>query len=111
MIDWDRVADLRDEVGEDDFAMIVDLFQEEVDEVITRLRADRSLVRIEEDLHFLRGSALNLGFRALGRLCQEGERLAAEGRLATFDLKALLDTYDASWAAFRAGKAGLQTPA
>lgn len=110
MIDWDRVANLRDEVGEDDFAMIVDLFQEEVDEVIARLRADPSLARIEEDLHFLRGSALNLGFRALGRLCHEGERMAAEGRLAEFDREALFEAYEASWAMFRAGKAGLQPP-
>lgn len=61
MIDWDRVTDLHDEVGAEDFEMIVGLFEEEVGEVIARLRADPAVERMEEDLHFLRGSALNLG--------------------------------------------------
>ena len=103
MIDWNRVADLRAEVGEEDFEMIVGIFHDEVEEVIARLRQALDLGRLEEDLHFLRGSALNLGFRALGRLCNEGERLAAEGRVAAFDLAELFRVYDQSWVAFRRG--------
>ena len=33
MIDWKRVRELRDEIGEEDFSEVVDLFLEEVEEV------------------------------------------------------------------------------
>jgi HPt (histidine-containing phosphotransfer) domain-containing protein len=34
-------------------------------------------VKIEEHMHFLKGAALNLGFEALARICQQGETEAA----------------------------------
>ena len=102
MIDWTRVTALREEVGDEDFAMIVDIFRDEVDEVIARLRAAPDAGRIEEDLYFLKGSALNLGFAALGNLCHEGEALAGGGRLDAFDLGRLFTVYEQSWADFRA---------
>jgi HPt (histidine-containing phosphotransfer) domain-containing protein len=34
---------------------------------------------MESDLHFLKGSALNLGFSDLASLCQTEERRAAQG--------------------------------
>ena len=37
MIDWTRVDELRNEVGNDDFLEVAELFLEEVDEVISRL--------------------------------------------------------------------------
>ncbi|MCU0912305.1 MAG: Hpt domain-containing protein [Rhodobacteraceae bacterium] len=79
MIDWDRVAQLRDEVGPHDFGEVVELFLEEVDEVTGRLPAAAAAGRLSDDLHFLKGSALNLGFRAFGIMCQEAERAAAAG--------------------------------
>lgn len=103
MIDWTRVSDLKEEVGEEDFDMILGIFEEEVNEVVARLRTTTDRSRMAEDLHFLKGSALNLGFTAVGRLCEVGERLGAEGRIAEFDLQALLDAYDASWGVFRRG--------
>ena len=79
MIDWDRVAQLREEVGPEDFGEVVQLFLEEVDEVTERLATVAEAGRLSEDLHFLRGSALNLGFRDFGMMCQEAERVAAAG--------------------------------
>ena len=38
MIDWQRVSDLRRDIGEDDFADVVDVFLEEVQEAMDRLR-------------------------------------------------------------------------
>ena len=38
MIHWPRVVELRDEVGPEDFDEVVDLFIEEVQEVIERLQ-------------------------------------------------------------------------
>lgn len=102
MIDWQRVRELRDEVGDDAFAEVVDLFLEEVSEVVDRLRTCPDPDRYEEDLHFLKGSALNLGFDDLGRLCQAGESAAADGRAHEVDLAAVLESYDRSRSHFLA---------
>lgn len=96
MIDWERVADLRAEVGEEDFAEVVDLFLEEVEGVVARLHIAPDSALYEEDLHFLKGSALNLGFRDFSALCQTGEKLAATGQAAGVDLAGVLACYEAS---------------
>lgn len=94
MIDWERVAELRAEVGEDGFAEVIALFLDETDEVTARLgAATGDLCR---DLHFLKGSALNLGFRQLAQLCQEGERKCALGAQAEVDVSALIQLYRSS---------------
>lgn len=100
MIDWDRVATLREEVGDDCFDEVVSLFLEEVDAVILRLHTAPDPTRLEGDLHFLKGGALNLGFHDLGLLCQTGERLAASGQAAQVDLQAVIALYAASRQAF-----------
>lgn len=105
MIDWDRVADLRSEVGEDGFAEVIDLFLEETDEVVARLQQMHAGQPLGRDLHFLKGSALNLGFRDLAQLCQEGERNSSAG--SAVDLPQLLWLYQQSKAAFQAGLARL----
>jgi HPt (histidine-containing phosphotransfer) domain-containing protein len=103
MILWSRVGELRDEVGADDFNEVVDLFLEEVDEVILRLQGnyDRSL--LEQDLHFLKGSALSLGFQAFSDICQHGERRAAAGGGAQVDIGAVIEVFNLSRAIFMAG--------
>lgn len=105
MIDWGRVVELRDEIGADGFAEVVDLFLEEVEEVVARLREPAGRARLEEDLHFLKGCAWNLGFAGFGALCLEGERLAARGQGQAVDVPALLQSYDLSQAAFLEGLA------
>jgi len=100
MILWSRVTELRDEVGADDFQEVIDLFLDEVEEVIDRLRADADRSQLEQDLHFLKGSALNLGFATFSDLCQDGERLAAGGKAGDVDLAAIVDGYDRSKVAF-----------
>ena len=104
MIDWDRVKELCAEIGADDFAEVVDMFLSEADEASGRLSPDLSAKAMEADLHFLKGAALNLGFRALANLCQEGERRAAAGDTCV-DLDAVRDTYQASKVAFDSGVA------
>jgi HPt (histidine-containing phosphotransfer) domain-containing protein len=100
MIDWTRVETLREEVGEDSFVEVVALFLDEVDEVADRFRAAPDVARLERDLHFLKGSALNLGFARLGDLCQTGERMAAEGRADAVDVAEILAVYAESRRAF-----------
>ena len=100
MIDWERVADLRAEVGEDDFRDVLELFLEEVEEVIDRLKTRPDTSRYEDDLHFLKGSALNLGFRHFSAQCQIGEKMAANGQGADVDIAAVLGSYRDSKALF-----------
>jgi HPt (histidine-containing phosphotransfer) domain-containing protein len=103
MIDWKRIAELRDEIGAEDFSEVVALFLEEVDGEIALLRDSCADDALESRLHFLKGSALNLGFREFAALCQAGESAAAAGRPQSVDLPAILASYEASKADFIAG--------
>ncbi|MBL3568279.1 hypothetical protein BV509_01980 [Rhodovulum sulfidophilum] len=94
MIDWTRVDELRDEVGEDAFDEVLDLFLEEVDEVIERVAPGRDPADLAADLHFVRGSALNLGFKDFCVLCQGIERQLAQGQ--NVDLAPLTAAYASS---------------
>ncbi|MEM8632710.1 MAG: Hpt domain-containing protein [Pseudomonadota bacterium] len=102
MINWDRVAELRDEVGEEDFGEVVELFLEEVEGTLDKLRTAPEIEKLEDDLHFLKGGALNLGFDEFGQLCMIGERAAADGKAAGIDLAQILKSYAVSKAAFMA---------
>ncbi|MQQ08231.1 Hpt domain-containing protein [Epibacterium sp. SM1979] len=95
MIDWSRVSELREEIGAEDFDEVVEIFLEEVEGVLDKLRAnDRSA--LEQDLHFLKGSALNLGFRKFSMQCMEGERAAAQGMGDSVDLPSIVTMYEQS---------------
>ncbi|MGH1330109.1 MAG: Hpt domain-containing protein [Paracoccaceae bacterium] len=96
MIDWIRVNELRSEVGVEDFNEVVLLFLEEVDEVIEELKAAPDPAQYEEQLHFLKGSALNLGFAHFSALCQIGETQAAQGQLEAVQLPEILAAFDLS---------------
>jgi len=102
MIDWSRVRQLRDEVGIGEFDEVVQIFLDEVQETIERLHQDTARVELEQNLHFLKGSALSLGFQRFSRMCQDGERSAAAGNADDVDLASILATYDDSRAMFQA---------
>ncbi|WP_298851335.1 Hpt domain-containing protein [uncultured Ruegeria sp.] len=102
MIHWTRVRQLRNEVGPSEFEEVVQIFLEEVQEVITRLHQDTRRVELEQNLHFLKGSALSLGFDQFSRLCQDGERQAAAGQGADVDLPAILAVFESSKTVFEA---------
>ncbi|TCK99882.1 Hpt domain-containing protein [Shimia isoporae] len=101
MINWERVEELRDEIGPEDFDEVVDLFLDEVEEVIERLRSEPDLSSLEADLHFLKGSALNLGFETFSQLCQAGEAASAAGQAASVDVPAVLAAFADSKATFQ----------
>lgn len=73
MIDRKRIENLKAEVGEDDLAEVVMLFCEEVEETLDRIRAPAARI-VPDDLHFLKGSALNIGFVEMAGLCQLAEK-------------------------------------
>ncbi|MCD9147031.1 Hpt domain-containing protein [Pseudophaeobacter flagellatus] len=101
MINWPRVKELKDEIGSDGFDEVVELFLEEVDEIIEKLRGD-DRGQLEQDLHFLKGCALNLGFDQFSDLCLKGERQAAGGAADTVDLPEILANFDQSKQVFLA---------
>ena len=98
MIDWDRVRDLKEEIGDDDFEEVVAMFLEEVDTLIVAL--DPAAPGAEGDLHSLKSAALNLGFARFATLCGDGERIAAQG--GTPDLAPIRAAYTASRTEFAA---------
>ena len=93
MIDWARVSELRDEVGAEDFDEVVELFLEEVDEAIAALHDLADLSELEPQCDFLKGSALNYGFRDFANLCQAGEAAAAAGQGADVDIATIVQSY------------------
>lgn len=100
MINWERVEQLRQEIGDDGFGEVVALFLEEADEAVARLSAGTAAA-LAGDLHFLKGSALNLGLADLAELCQQGERAVAQGD--GVDVAAIRQVYAQSRPALLAG--------
>lgn len=96
MIDWNRLAELKSEVGEEDFGEIVDLFLEETDEVMDRIKISSAADLKEDDLHFLKGSSMNLGFATFSTLCASAEKAAAAGASDQIDVSQLVATYYAA---------------
>jgi HPt (histidine-containing phosphotransfer) domain-containing protein len=105
MVDWERVAELRSHIGAEDFTVVVDLFLEETDEAIARLGAVSRTAEVEAVLHFLKGSALNLGLAALAQICADGERRAAAGQADAVDLGEIAASYARSRSALVEGLA------
>jgi HPt (histidine-containing phosphotransfer) domain-containing protein len=100
MIDWSRVEELKNEIGAEDFAEVVALFLEEADEVVADMGRGLPAPKVESALHFLKGSALNLGFSKLAKLCQGGETVAAQGDAGAVDLREVVLAYEQSKSAF-----------
>ena len=110
MIDWTRVSDLKAEIGDDGFVELAALFLEETDEVADRLATRPQSADLGRDMHFLKGSALNLGFSDLASMCQDAERRAAQSEGHLIDLGQILACYRLSKTAFLEGL-GRQTAA
>ncbi|MDQ2094230.1 Hpt domain-containing protein [Rhodalgimonas zhirmunskyi] len=96
MIDWGKVSELNQEIGPEDFAEVVELFLEEVDATIAEIAAGMPEERLEETLHFLKGSALNLGFSEFAGLCAKYEQSAHRGAFDKIDLGRVSESYVAS---------------
>ncbi|QDC07980.1 Hpt domain-containing protein [Oceanicola sp. D3] len=102
MIDWARVSELRDEVGDEAFEEVTELFLEEVEEVLIKFEAGQS-ASWEEDFHFLKSSALNMGFTEVAQLCQDGELRARQGGAGASEAAAVVASFRASRVAFEQG--------
>lgn len=109
MIDWTRIAQLRRDIGEDDFDEVIEIFVDEVEGIIDGLRDAVSPEQIADDLHSLKGSASNLGFTAVAQICSTGAARAQSLDQGGFDLAELLQTYELSKACFLDGIAAKLT--
>lgn len=96
MIDWARVIELRDEIGHEDFADVTEIFLEEMEEGIVALQTGLVGSTVEEQLHFLKGSALNIGFSEFAEKCAAGEDRAARGVHDQVDLEGIIHAYQSS---------------
>lgn len=72
MIDWTRVDDLRLEIDPDSFTEILLSFLDESAQALHRL-AQSDPDQQAEARHFLKGTALALGFNDLARACDRHE--------------------------------------
>lgn len=97
MIDWGRVKELQDDLGAEDFNEITALFMEEVETCLGGLLSGGTQ-NFRDDLHFLKGSAANLGFATLRDTCE-----ALEQSLDTDEIANLKEIYAASKAGFLSG--------
>ena len=100
MIDWNRVDELREEVGDEAFEEVVALFLEEVDETVADISTITDSAQVRDVLHFLKGSALNLGFQSLADFCRDGESKVDQGE--TVQLSLIIERYRDSRRAFLA---------
>ena len=102
MLDWDRISELQDEIGPDAFHEVVTLFLDEVEASLDRLRSLTDAPAIESELHFIKGCALNLGFRGLAALTAKGEMEARAGNLSGISHDAVAAIYTESKTSFLA---------
>lgn len=110
MIDWNRLSDLRDEIGTNNLQEVIELFLEEADTEIAGLQRDTTLDALQARLHALKGLALNLGFAQFSETCQAAETAAADGTTEQVDIAGIIASYDASKAVFLGGLGRLSAP-
>ena len=96
MINWARVEELASEVGADGYLELRDVFLGEVEDALQRIEIAAGMPALERDLHFLKGSALNIGLTEFACLCSAGEDAAKANRLTAEDLSAITECYKIS---------------
>lgn len=79
MIDWQIANDLKQAIGADVFDEVIAVFFAEADDTLTRIMAATTAEDMQNELHFMKGSALNLGFSDMAQLCQRLELRAEAG--------------------------------
>ena len=96
MIDWDRILELQAEVGEDGVAEVLEIFLEEMDEGLTELSQMTAPDEIADKLHFLKGSAQNIGLDQTSTLCQMFETDIKTNPALRPDVPALQESLEAA---------------
>ncbi|MBT0957679.1 Hpt domain-containing protein [Alphaproteobacteria bacterium KMM 3653] len=85
MADWDQLKDLQEMLGTEDCLVLVDMFEAEAKPVLGQFHKGDTLNSPDQDLHFIKGSALNLGLNKLADACAELENTVATGAKVNAD--------------------------
>lgn len=85
MIDWSRVEELRRSFGPDGMSEVLAIFVEETEEALEGID-DLPPEAVAARVHFLKGSAGNMGMVALERLCRGIEYDLSSGSPVEFDV-------------------------
>lgn len=93
MIDRARLTELKEEIGEDDFGEVAEIFLEEMGELLSVLRTDPAAIT-PAAFHGLRGSASNLGFSGFAAACSDAEKRCRDGEAV--DMAPLVALFQAS---------------
>ena len=102
MIDWTRIDELKEELGEEDFAEVFDIFLDEVQESVDSLEGVAQGAPLAAILHSVKGNAVTVGFVELAKLAGEGEQRAE--RNETVDTRPISTMHVSSKAAYAAGR-------
>ncbi|WP_442771646.1 Hpt domain-containing protein [Paenirhodobacter enshiensis] len=107
MINWDRIEDLRTDIGEEEMAEVIDLFLDEVEQALSQIGTapDR-----EAAAHFLKGAALNLGFSRFAAECLVAEQTCHAHPPARVEIAPLRHGYGVSRQGRLPGPAGRAPP-
>tara|TARA_R110000787_G_scaffold40444_2_gene100521 strand:- start:9563 stop:9934 length:372 start_codon:yes stop_codon:yes gene_type:complete len=96
MIDWAYVNGLRAGIGKDSFNEIVQVFFDETEDTLKRLEDAHRPIDITEELHFLQGSALNMGFVGFSAECRKSHDMSTDNADDMRHTAGLLATYGKS---------------
>ncbi len=91
LIDQARLAALKDDVGHEVFAEVLEMSVEELDEAMDALDPPDAA-----KLHFLKGSALNVGMVSFSDLCADAESSKKANPASAVDTKTLHSLYASS---------------
>ncbi|UWQ22142.1 histidine kinase [Jannaschia sp. W003] len=83
LLDLDRLAELAEEVGEEDLSAVLLMFLDEASAEVARLASGLGDAEHAKATHFLRSGALNIGLGALARAAAEAAEAAPAGRAAS----------------------------
>ena len=98
MINTARIQELKEEVGEDDLFEVIELFCDEVEDVLQSLESTPQN-EMAAQLHFLKGSALNIGLDGVSELCRAEEVRLKDNPSAAPDVAGIRAAYTTSKAA------------
>lgn len=76
MLDWTRISELQDDLGEDGFAEMSELFLQEIATILDQLIPESAVTTWESQLHMIKGCALNMGLGALAGYAAQLEQNA-----------------------------------
>ncbi|MBY6201654.1 Hpt domain-containing protein [Maritalea mobilis] len=87
LIDWGRLATLREDIGPESFDDIAMMFVTEIQDTLDRFTPGSETAA---DFHFLKGSAANMGLLAMVEACARAEETCDAGFTADIeDVKAV----------------------